>query len=139
VSFVTAPNTPEAIAEQAEQFVRGLESLSGLHLDFGLASLGDLDSWLIEWIDMAAIYDAPAALPDTALVEPIAAYVGEALVRSSGAAWDFAARSDEAFPPLQLANGQRIDLPAAVLAVLQRSAPPAFAQLARLANTSPTP
>lgn len=130
---MTAPSTPEAIAEIAEQFVRGVESLSGLRLDFSLASLGDLDSWLTEWIDMASVYDAPAALPDTALVEPIAAYVGETLVRSSGAVWDFAASSNEAFPPLQLASGQRIDLPAAVLAVLQRAAPPAFAQLARLA------
>lgn len=131
---MTAPNTPEAMAGNAEQFVRGVEGLSGLRLDFGLASLGDLDSWLAEWIDMASIYDAPAALPDTALVEPIAAYLGETLVRSSGAAWNFAASSDDAFPPLQLAGGQRIDLCAAVLTVLQRSAPPAFAQLARLAQ-----
>jgi len=132
--FVTAPNTSEAIAELAEQFVRGVEGLSGLRLDFSLASLGDLDRWLTEWIDMAAVYDAPAALPDSALVEPIAAYIGEVLIRSAGAAWDFAAHSDQAFPPLQFASGQRIDLSAAVRVVLQRTAPPAFAHLARLAD-----
>jgi hypothetical protein len=132
---VTAPNTPETIAELAEQFVRGLEGVSGLRLGFDLASLSDLDGWLAEWLDMAAIYDAPAALPDTALVEPLAAYIGEILIRSTGAAWDFAASGDQPIiPPLQLANGQHIDLSAAVRGVLQRSAPPAFAQLPRLAQ-----
>ena len=133
---MTVPNTPEAIAEIAEQFVHGVEGLSGIHLDFSLASLGRLDGWLAEWIDMASVYDAPAALPDTALVEPIAAYTGEVLVRSASAAWDFSASDGGTFPPLQLASGQRVDLSAAVLAVLQRSAPPAFAHLARLAQDS---
>jgi hypothetical protein len=138
VLCVTAPNTPEAIAELAEQFVHGLEGLSGLRLDFGLASLSELDSWLAEWLDMASIYDAPAALPDTALVEPLAAYIGEVFVRSSGAAWDIAAGDSQSFPPLRLASGARIDLSAAVHAVLQRGAPPAFAQLVQLAATDPS-
>jgi hypothetical protein len=130
---VTVPNTPEAIAERAEQFARGLEGATGLRLDFGLATFSTLDSWLAEWIDMAAIYDAPVALPDAALVEPIAAYLGETLVRSAGATWDFAGDIGEALPSLQLNSGRRVDLSAAVRAVLQGSAPPAFAELARLA------
>jgi hypothetical protein len=134
VSFVTAPNTPEAIAAGAEQFAHGAENLSGIRLDFSLASLGELDRWLSEWLDMASVYDAPAALPDTALVVPLAAYLGETLIRSAGAAWDLAAIADDGLPPLHFANGQRIDLSAAVHAVLQRSAPPAFVHLARLAS-----
>lgn len=130
---MTASITPEVIAEIAEQFAGGVENLSGVCLDFSLASFGELDSWLTEWIDMASIYDAPAALADTALVEPIAAYLGETLVRSAGGAWDFATNSDQSFPPLQFASGQHIDLRTSVRSVLQRSAPPAFAQLARLA------
>ena len=127
----------EAISARADEFVRGVEALSGLRLGFEPASLGDLDGWLAEWIDMATVYDSPEALSVESLAGPIAAYAGEVLVRSLGAEWVFSQTEDGSFPYLRLKSGQRLDLRESVAAVLLRVAPPAFRQLALLAAAAP--
>ena len=121
----------EVLQARADEFVRGVAALSGVRLAFDVASLGDLDGLLAEWIDMNSIYDAPGALPTESLVDPIASYVGEVLVQALDAEWLFAPPEDESFPAIRLKSGQRVDLQAAVAATLHRVAPPAFRQLAR--------
>lgn len=128
---MVAVTNREALQARADEFVRGVEALSGLRLAYDIASLGELDALLSEWIDMNSVYDSPGALPTESLVDPIASYVGEVLVQALDAAWLFAPPEDDSFPAIRLKNGQRIDLQASVAATLHRVAPPAFRQLAR--------
>jgi hypothetical protein len=127
----------EALQARAGEFVRGVEELSGVRLAFDVASLGELDGLLAEWIDMASVYDSPGALPTESLVEPIASYVGEVLVQALDAEWLFPPPEDYSFPAIRLKSGQRVDLQEAVAATLHRVAPPAFRKLARFSAAQP--
>ena len=120
----------DVLRSQAERFAAALAGQLGMELDFSLASLPRLDAALAEWLDFAEVYAAPGEQFD-ALALPLAAYVGEVLVRSNSARWllepaPFA--PDE--PALLLASGEAVAIVEAARLVLQRVALPSFARLA---------
>ncbi|HET7037483.1 MAG TPA: hypothetical protein VFI42_17490 [Thermomicrobiaceae bacterium] len=109
---------------EAERVAAALAAQFGEAFDFGPASLRRLDAALAEWLSFAEVYAAPGESLEH-LARPLAAYVGEVLVRQAGGRW------------LEPAEEATIVLPAgAVLAledlarlVLSRAVPPNFTRL----------
>ena len=108
---------------EAERVAAALAAQFGAGFDFSPASLQRLDAALAEWLSFAEVYAGPSESLEH-LARPLAAYVGEVLVREGGC-WLEPAEE----PTVVLPAGAVLALEDLTRQVLSRAVPPSFARL----------